>query len=278
VIRIIANKNINKQSWNEAVSRHENQFNWFMNSSYLDALSPRWMALVYGNYEAVFPLFNRHIFSKTFYQPFFTRAFAVLGSEDSGIQEQMNHMLRSLKAKGGFAIEESDFLEPNAVCQKLDVALCTLSNNTKRSIKKANSASLNVSEISIKDYLKFYKIETSKRIKGYKKKHFAMLLRILESEQAKGRLILRSVNKNGELLAVAALLQHADKALYLCAAINDAGKKLGASHFLVHQLIQENKSTWSELDFGGSNVEGVARFYKSFGAKDVAYTQIQLGK
>lgn len=265
------------QKWNEAVSRIDDQFNWFMQASYLDALSPRWMALVYGNYEAVFPLFNRHMLSKTFYQPFFTRAFAIVGSEDEHVQEQMAYMLRKLKAKGSISVEGSAFLESNALCQKLEVGLTNYSNNTKRNIKKALAAGVESADIAINNFLTFFKKETENRLKGYKPKHFAMLNRLLQSEQNNGRLILRSINKNGEVLAAAAVLQNADKALYLCAAINEEGKKLGASHFLVHTFIENHKTVWNEFDFGGSNVEGVARFYKSFGASDFAYTQLQLG-
>lgn len=278
MISIIPHNRIDRNKWNEAVSRHAEQHNWFMHSDYLDALSKRWIALVYGNYEAVFPLFNGFAFSKTFYQPFFTRAFAVLGSEDSEIQEEMAHMLKGLNANGGYSVEGNDFLEPNAVYQKLDVTLCSYSNNTKRNIKKAIGAGLEIVDIPISDFLKFYKSETTKRIKSYKTKHFAMLSKILKSEQSKERLILRSVNKNGEVLSIAAILENGDKALYLCAAVNESGKQFGASHFLVHQLIESNKSKWTELDFGGSNVEGVARFYKSFGATDCGYTQLRLSK
>ena len=277
MIRIINHKNINKTKWNDAVTRFDAQFNWFMHSSYLDALSNRWLALVYGDYEAVFPLFNRFALSRRFYQPFFTRAFAIVGSEDAGVMKEMAFMLQNLKAKGGFSVEGCEFLESNARCQKLELGLSSYSSNTKRNIKKAMASELSLEAISIDGFLRFYKPETVKRLKGYKPKHFKMLQRILESEQAKGRLLLQSVNKNGEILAVAAVLQNADKALYLCAAINDEGKQVGASHFLVHKLIEHHKTSWNELDFGGSNVEGVARFYKSFGASDVAYAQLQLG-
>ncbi len=278
MIRIKAHKDIDKRKWNEAVNRIEDQFNWFMHSDYLDALSNRWIAMVYGDYEAVFPLFSRFVFSKTFYQPFFTRAFSIVGSVDDEIQESMAYALSNLKAKGCISVEGNSFLKANALCQKLEVSLSSYSSNTKRNIKKAVANGVELSPISVNQFLEFYKAETKKKLKTYKPKHFKMLSEILKGELDKKRLILNSVNKNGEVLSVAAVLQNQDKALYLCAAINEEGKKMGASHFLVHMLIENNRSVWNELDFGGSNVEGVARFYKSFGATDFSYTQLHLGE
>jgi hypothetical protein len=249
-----------------------------MHSEYLDALSKRWIALVYGDYEAVFPLFSRFLFSKIFYQPFFTRAFSIVGSSDVEVQKSMAVAISHLKAKGCISIEGSAFLEANAVCQKLEVSLSVYSSNTKRNVKKAINNGLEFNSISLTEFIAFYQLETKKKIKGYKAKHFKILFDILQKEKAKDHLMLCSVNKNGEVLSVAAILQNQDKALYLCAAINNEGKKMGASHFLVHMLIENNRSIWNELDFGGSNVEGVARFYKSFGASDFAYTQLHLGQ
>ena len=44
---------------------------------------------------------------------------------------------------------------------------------------------------------------------------------------------------------------------------------------LFHQFINHNLSKNWVLDFGGSNIETVARFYKSFGAKDYIYLQVK---
>jgi hypothetical protein len=40
-------------------------------------------------------------------------------------------------------------------------------------------------------------------------------------------------------------------------------------------FIQKHAGTDSLLDFGGSSVETVARFYKNFGAKDCVYLQLK---
>jgi len=54
-------------------------------------------------------------------------------------------------------------------------------------------------------------------------------------------------------------------------ASNDFGKKNGAMFGLIDKIIQENSESESILDFEGSKVEGVARFYRGFGATERNY-------
>lgn len=278
MIKIIANKKIDKAKWDEAVERLDDAYNWFMSYDYLCALSPYWTGLVYGDYVAVMPLVYSPKVLKQYYQPFFTRAFEVLGSEDEAVKNKFFETLLSLKGFGHVAVEHSNgFFDENAVYQKLDLGLCTYSKNTKRNIKKAETAELQVKNIDVDAFVAYYKSNTYRKLSGFRLKHFKMLRKLLVGMREKGCLTLHAVYMGEELLAIAAFILRPDKALYLCAAINDKGKANGASHFLIDQFIIQHKQSISELDFGGSNIEGVARFYKSFGAKDFSYSQVALG-
>ena len=69
-----------------------------------------------------------------------------------------------------------------------------------------------------------------------------------------------------------------DRIVYLKGFTSSEGKKCGAMHFLFDFLIHELSNKRKVLDFGGSNVESVARFYKGFGAKDCLYLHLQLNR
>ncbi len=60
---------------------------------------------------------------------------------------------------------------------------------------------------------------------------------------------------------------------------NDSGsnalaKENGAMFHLIDTVIRENSPSQLTLDFEGSNNENLARFYKGFGSKEVAYNGI----
>ena len=62
-----------------------------------------------------------------------------------------------------------------------------------------------------------------------------------------------------------------DRGLYVHGVTSEKGRGVGASQKAIDNFIQANCRDSFVLDFGGSNVEGVARFYRQFGGEDVHY-------
>ena len=62
---------------------------------------------------------------------------------------------------------------------------------------------------------------------------------------------------------------------FLKSGVTNEGKSKGAMHLLFDYFIRVNAEKKYQLDFGGSSVENVARFYKNFGAKDCVYLQVK---
>ncbi len=61
------------------------------------------------------------------------------------------------------------------------------------------------------------------------------------------------------------------RAYYLYGTAGNEGRNLGASHKLVDAFIQQMAGKLEELDFEGSALSGVARFYMDFGAENQPY-------
>jgi len=80
------------------------------------------------------------------------------------------------------------------------------------------------------------------------------------------------------LVAAAFFMKHGNRYIFLKSGVTDQGKTNGAMHFLIDTFIKEKAEQDILLDFGGSSVETVARFYKSFGAKDCVYLQVKNNK
>ena len=274
MIKLLKHSEIDFAKWDALVDLTKGDGHWFSKSWYLNAQG-EWMALVKNDYEACLPLpiTKKWKLKKMVYQPFFTRAYEVLGHSDKA--EFLNY-LKDSKLSGSISlhhIDDESIIESKHF-QKLTVSDYNASKNTKRNLNKAKKAELLVKPISIKAFVDNFETETANKISGYKPKHIKYLKSLLEASDSNNVLEILGAFNHDKLLAGTVFLKKQQKALYLAAFVSEEGKKHGASHYIVDQFIQQN-SGLLELDFGGSNVESVARFYKGFGAVDYQYSVIR---
>ena len=76
---------------------------------------------------------------------------------------------------------------------------------------------------------------------------------------------LISVYENKEFVGAGFFLLDKERVTYLKSASSEKAKKEGAMYGLINQAITKFKADYETLDFGGSDVESVANFYKKFG-------------
>ena len=69
-------------------------------------------------------------------------------------------------------------------------------------------------------------------------------------------------------VAVALLLKRRDRLYLLMSVCSPDGRKMEANHFLLDNLIREFAATNTILDFDGSEIPGIAHFYRNFGGFD----------
>jgi Acetyltransferase (GNAT) domain len=97
--------------------------------------------------------------------------------------------------------------------------------------------------------------------------------------RGRGQLLLRAVTKKqqnaneppGSPLAIVLFLRDKDRIYLLQATTSAEGRDIGANHFLLDHVIREFAGQPMTLDFEGSDLPGIAHFYKSFGAQDQPY-------
>ena len=71
------------------------------------------------------------------------------------------------------------------------------------------------------------------------------------------------------------MLHSGNRLIYLLPFSTRKGKEYSAMFFLVNELIKGNAGKELFLDFEGSKIEGVYRFYKGFGAGLRSYYTIK---
>lgn len=277
----IKHENINYQRWDEIISSSKNRmiypFSW-----YLDAVSPGWEALMSDDLQYVMPLPVKKKFGlKYLVQPVLTQQLGIFSANK--ITEEI--VATFVRAIPYFSYEmnlnENNFANnlpklPNLLLN-LNIAYENISGNfsvnTLRNIRKAEKYQLKIDwQLNEMAFLRFLHSE---------QKHYPIPNKILTKKLIINAIEHHSVSligvktQNDKLIASLGLFLSEDRLIYLIPSSSIEGKEKSAMFFLVNEIIKKYAGTEKILDFEGSRIEGVSRFYKGFGAKSVSYYVIK---
>ena len=153
----------------------------------------------------------------------------------------------------------------------------SFATNTKRNIVKSGVNNLHyIAGIRLEEYLAFKEANLMDKVS---KKDIEKLKSIISYGQYKGIGEIYGVySSENSLCAAVYFCRWKDRVIYLNAASNNEGKKLGAMYFLLDSFIKTNAEQDLKLDFEGSMIPGVARFYSGFGAIPETYFQLKFNR
>ncbi len=290
MIHYIEHKNIDKKKWDHCINNASNA-SVFVYSWYLDIVCKHWCALILNDYEAVFPIAPQSKYSiHVIYQPFFTRYFGaysrtkistdVLNDFVAAIPNKFKSIdiclhENSTFKKTNFKIHERKF-QYLSLAEKYDSLQKEFSENTKRNVKKAIKNNLRVSsEIAPEKIVTLFRTTKGGELTVFKPKDYAILIDLMNMCVKKNKGKSMAVYDGEELCAAAFFMFDNNRFTFLKSGVTELGKVKGAMHLLFDSFIKENSGKACLLDFGGSSVDSVARFYKQFGAKDCVYLRIK---
>ncbi|WP_165699313.1 GNAT family N-acetyltransferase [Hymenobacter jejuensis] len=127
---------------------------------------------------------------------------------------------------------------------------------------------------SAKNLMQLFKNQEIAAASGLKTKEYYCLERLVATLQTRKQVYILEVRmpESGELLAGALFVRQPSVVVYLFAAASAAGKKAGAPLLLLDHVIQRHAGTPGlTLDFEGSMIPSIARFFANFGAAPVPY-------
>ena len=250
------------------------QFRIYAFSWYLDAVSENWEVLILNDYEAVMPLpWKQKYFLKYITQPFFCQQLGIFSFAPITLQIQEN-MIRRIPKKfmrTSINFNADNFLNANMKLRKN--ALLTIENvyenmhakfnkNRKRALKKASSLGFTFQEnIAANEFYDFYVLnDKNHRTHVSMKKVLQNILNLkTQAVQCYG------IKRNTVLIAGVLLLVDPKRITYLIPVASAFGKKNAAATLLVDEIIKKYRHSHQILDFEGSMISGVAKFYESFG-------------
>ena len=284
MIKHLNRNQLNVEKYDNCISNAINTriyaYSWF-----LDVVCDSWDVLVEDDYHAVMPLPKRKKYGIHYiYLPPWTQQLGVFSSHE--VEENSVHQFIKTIPKKYYLIDV--FLNSNNLIQSphinlrdnfilpLDKSYESLrkefSKGRKSSCKQAKTYNLEIIEGYDHDkiILLFKQNKGSELNKQYS--DYLVLAKLFEHVlQPKHTKTMAVVNSNKELIGGALFLKDNHRITYLFSAINHEGREKQAMSFLLDHLIEKNAESNYILDFEGSMVEGVAKFYKSFGAVKEEY-------
>ena len=290
-LKYIKHSDIDEKKWDQCIDASLNS-RIYACTWQLDRAAPTWDALVMGDYEYVMPLpIRQKLGLKYLYQPLFSQQLGIFPTPKQDIS---NHFYQYLSENFRYAeiqlnsgnlpgknIDKTNFLPRKNYLLPLGNNYQSIesffSTNTRRNIAKAKKNNLTVVEgIRLETYLDF---KSSNLPPGTPKANHHLLKNIIAYGQYKGLGEIYGVFTAGnELCAAVYFCRWKDRVIYFNAVSSEEGKNLGGMFFLVNYFIEQNAGKNLTLDFEGSIIPGVERFYAGFGATPETYFQLKINR
>ncbi|MBI5541891.1 MAG: hypothetical protein HY951_17675 [Bacteroidia bacterium] len=291
-IQYLQHKKIDFKKWDDCIRKSING-NLYAFSWYLNIVSKGWNALVLNNYEAVMPLTHSSKMGIAFLaQPLFAQQLGVFSTK--GISPEIVNEFISAIPKS-FRYVEINLNKYNVLTSltkgirknhnfELDLIFTheqlfrKFSENTRRNIGKSINNGLKIipNICSVNDFVKLIKNNVGVKVESVPAEKYNDIKKIINfALQNNFGEILATYNQKNELVAAAFFIFSHKKVIYLFAASTEEGKEKRAMFLIIDEFIKKYSEKNLILDFEGSNIEGLARFYKGFGATDCEYLTIK---
>lgn len=280
-IRHLPHTQINKQKWDEVVANAANSLVYGM-SWYLDTVTPNWEALVTEDYCFVMPVpLKSKCGLKYIVQPEMEQQLTVFSAEEvtADIMRLFVKKLPAMSYELALAVQPTAIksaVRPNYMLDlQTDYELIRkrYSKNTARNLKKATDFKLKIIESKdIKGFLAAYQ-SLERDFQAYNLDVMRNLIHAGIIHQVFH--LFRVENEQKEAIAWACIACFQGRLTYLIPFSNEEGMNKSAMFYLIDYLIEKYASKAKVLDFEGSAVEGIARFYRGFGAKNQPYYVIK---
>lgn len=283
-IEFLTREDIDCKRWNTTI---DNAFNGniYAYSWYLDVVSPNWGALATNDYGYLFPLTIKRKYGINYIvQPLYCQQLGLFSSNhisadivdlfidkipakfkyvdlNLNIHNKTNKYTEHTNKRKTYMLDLLNYNEQ---------VFRNYNQNTKRNIFKAitNEFAL-TSTLPPGDFMKFY------RQYGFmvdRKKDSLTIEKLIETLLIHNKATIAGVtDKNNELCAVALFAESHNTLHYLLGSAEPKNKKKGAMFYLMDGIIRNHCRMDKVLDFEGSMILSIARFFEGFGANPCTF-------
>ena len=294
MIRLIPRKEVDEQWWNGIVSRsrHETVYPY---AWYLDAVADNWSLLAMKEQPYYMPVaWKKKLGIRYVCQPLSTQQLGVLtpgdADPDPEIVRAFLHRLPRHFRMGDYAFNQGNLVgdEPGFDVQdntNYELNLDRLyekihkqyNTNTRRNINKAFQAGLQVTDkIGMDEFIEQRKVHDPLRRND---RVYEVLTRLVYRLINTGKgTILGIRNRQGTLVAAALFASCEHRSVYLHSFSDEEGREHRSMFQVIDHFIQMHAGEPRILDFEGSNISTIARFFAGFGARPVIYQRVSFNR
>ena len=289
MIRFLTHTEIDKAKWDNCVGKAQNSL-IYAYSWYLDIVAPNWNALVMHDYEAVMPLPTVKKIFTVAYQPFFTQQLGLFYL-NSTLSASVNDFLTAIPSNYKYLniclneANDSAVSSPFKITQRSNYILHlhktyeelfkSFNDQTRRNINKGHKSKLQIVTATPTDVVDFYIKNKGETTENVGTKDYETLKRLLTKSNQLGYLkCYKVLNYQQEAVAYAAFYFHQNRIIYQMGSSTDEGRSVQAISYLFDRIIFEHSSKNMLLDFEGSEIPSVARFFNGFGSLCLKYNRV----
>ena len=285
-IQFYTHEQIDKAKWDDCIRRSVNALIYGY-SFYLDIVCPQWNALVAGDYEVLMPLPHRKKFGiKYLYQPAFTQQLGIFSPIDTN-QEITDNFIEEATRRYKFIDLNLNYgnkpTQSNMNCNlvlPLDRSFVEIKKSFRKDlVNKANSAQLILSEPPANFVIDLFRKEYGPRIPHINVADYDRLKAVFQALHAREMSFTKAVsNEGGELVSAAIFYKDDHRIYYILGTTTEAGRRLQANAWLLHEVIREYAGPHRLFDFEGSNIPSIQSFFRKFSAREESYSSIHINE
>ena len=289
-LRYCRHKEIDQEKWDKAIDQSYNGLVYAYAFMLNHMTGKRWDALIYGDYEAVFPLpWNRKFGIAYLYQPYLCQQLGLFSDKKisteflqqfiDAIPKRFRYWKIHLNSENTFFHPRMDFVNRTTYQIRLNREYTDIYDHYNADAKK-NLAKAAIAGFDIKKDIGIDMVITcfTGAYGTYYPKDEQLYRRLADCERyaiQHGKGFTRAVyGRDGKLWCAGFFFIAKGMIHYAMAAPTEEGKKYGATHILIDQVIKEFAGQDLVFDFEGSDIKSVAYFYSKFGSKPIYYLQL----
>ncbi|MDA3818144.1 MAG: hypothetical protein PF486_12255 [Prolixibacteraceae bacterium] len=284
-IKLLNNNEIDIDRWDIVVKASPNA-RVYAESWYLDIVNPDWLGLIWGNYDYVMPVsLDSKLGIRYIFQPVYAQQQGIFPTATPEITSQFISKLKELVrffeiSMNSLSVKVNDKLEISEgvnyilpLKNSYDRIFAGYSSHAKRYSRKAKRENDVLAGVPAHEFLSFKEQLSGKE---YTSKHRVALRKIVTKSVASQRGIVYGAYAGpNELCAAAFFLFEQKRFIYHNSVSSPSGKEKRAMFAIVDRFIRDYANTPFLLDFEGSNIDGIARFFSGFGAQPEHYQQLK---
>ncbi len=244
-----------------------------------------------NNYDAVMPLPIRSRFTINYiFTPFFVQQLGVFGKGDlsgdnfiQAIPKQIKLIEYNFNSRNPISANIAEGLKVDSwlthhldLTDRYEVLQKGYDRTLRNNLKKAEEDNLSIQQnADIKAVITLFREDKGAEIGKWNNADYERLERLITEGIRRDSAYVCMALKEGRPVSGAVFVWSNNHYIFLFSGNTSEGRTCGALPFLLDKFIESHAEQRATFDFEGSNNEGLARFYKSFGAAEVKYPHLR---